>query len=249
MMKSSSAASRATVLLFTAAAGSVDAIAYLAAHIFTANMTGNAVLLGISAGEGKGTAALSSLMALAAFISGVMLGALVVGEGDTARAAADVRRAVWLETFFLAFFAVVCFASAPSLSRATVVLLIISSGLAMGVQSAAVRRLKLPGIATTYITGTITSLFSGLVHHWRASPDDTETARSDAAAGFAKPAGAKHSLVLQAEVFCSYTIAALACAALHMYWAWGVAVLPLIAIIAVDVSLARHRGAPRESPG
>jgi len=40
---------RITVLLFTWAAGSVDAIMYLAGHVFTANMTGNAVLLGVAA--------------------------------------------------------------------------------------------------------------------------------------------------------------------------------------------------------
>jgi uncharacterized membrane protein YoaK (UPF0700 family) len=245
-MTSTSAASRATVLLFTWAAGSVDAITYLTAHVFTANMTGNAVLLGISVGQGKGTAAVSSLIALLAFVGGVVLGALVVGEGDTASASADVRRAVWWETSLLAFFAVVGLARVPLPSRVTVLLLIISSGLAMGVQSAAVRRLKLPGIATTYITGTITSLFSGLVHHWRPAPaDEKETTLSGAAVGFRKPVDPARSLALQAEVFFSYTIAALACAALHARWPSAVAGLPFIAIIAVDVSMARHQAATR----
>jgi uncharacterized membrane protein YoaK (UPF0700 family) len=236
------AASRATVLLFTWAAGSVDAITYLSARVFTANMTGNAVLLGISAGQGKGKAAASSLIALVAFVGGVMLGALVVGEGDTSTASNDVRRAVWLETFFLVVFAIVCFAPAYWQSRLTVLLLIVSSGLAMGVQSAAVRRLKLPGIATTYITGTITSLFSGLVHHWRRPrQNDRSASTPDEARVLATPGSTKTPLILQAEVFLSYTIAALGCAALHIYWPTGVAVLPLIAIVAVDVSLARHR--------
>lgn len=241
-MEATSAASRASVLLFTWVAGSVDAITYLTAHVFTANMTGNAVLLGISVGQGKGSAALSSLIALLAFVVGVVLGALVVGEGGAAGASADVRRAVWVETFLLLIFALVWLALVPLPSRVTVILLIISSGLAMGAQSAAVRRLKLPGIATTYITGTITSLFSGLVHHWRpAVPDEGETAPSGVAVGFRKPTDPGRSLALQAEVFLSYTIAALACAALHSRWPYGVALLPLIAIIAVDVSMARHQ--------
>jgi uncharacterized membrane protein YoaK (UPF0700 family) len=236
------AASRATVLLFTWAAGSADAITYLSARVFTANMTGNAVLLGLSAGQGKGAAAASSLIALAAFVGGVMLGALVVGQGDTASAAAEVRRAVWLETSFLVIFAIACFAPVGWQSRITVLLLIVSSGLAMGVQSAAVRRLKLPGIATTYITGTITSLFSGLVHHWRPAPHDVAgPSPPDDALRMPQSGGTKHALLLQAEVFLAYTIAALACAALHAYWPSGVAVLPLLAIVAVDVSLARHR--------
>ena len=234
-------AGRGTVLLFTGAAGSVDAITYLAAHVFTANMTGNAVLLGISAGQGKGTAALSSLIALAAFVAGVILGAVVVGEGDVARASVDIRRGVWLETLLLASFAVVCFGHWSD--RATILLLIVSSGLAMGVQSAAARRLKLPGIATTYITGTITSLFSGLVHHWRWS----RTVGTSASSPESKPS-ARQSLALQADVFLSYTLAALASAALYSRWPSGiVAVLPLIAIIGVDVSLARQQSKPRET--
>lgn len=238
------AASPATVLLFTWAAGSVDAITYLSARVFTANMTGNAVLLGISAGQGKGNAAASSLVALMAFVGGVMLGALVVGEGDNASASSDVRRAVWLETLLLVVFAIVCFAPPSWQGRISVLLLIISSGLAMGVQSAAVRRLKMPGIATTYITGTITSLFSGIVHHWRAPTSDRASSLSDEATGLSKPVSTKRALVLQGEVFLSYAIAALACAAVHTYWPTGVAVLPLVAIVAVDLSLARRTQSP-----
>ena len=39
---------------------------------------------------------------------------------------------------------------------------------AMGIQSAAVRRLDVPGIATTYMTGTLTSAVTGLVARRRA---------------------------------------------------------------------------------
>src|SRR3989454_10880597 len=43
------------VLMLTWAAGSVDAISYLALdHVFTANMTGNTVLLGLAIGQGHG---------------------------------------------------------------------------------------------------------------------------------------------------------------------------------------------------
>jgi uncharacterized membrane protein YoaK (UPF0700 family) len=233
-------ASRATVLLFTGVAGNVDAITYLTAHVFTANMTGNAVLLGIAAGQGNGKAAASSLIALAAFVAGVVLGAGIVGEGDVASASIDVRRAVWCETAILAFFAAACLVPLPLPARATVLMLIVSSGLAMGLQSAAVRRLKLPGIATTYITGTITSLFSGLVHHWRPARNDDAADLQSSAADFANPVNPKQSLALQAEVFLSYTLSAVACAALHHYWPSGVALVPLIAIIAVDVSMARR---------
>jgi uncharacterized membrane protein YoaK (UPF0700 family) len=233
-MNSSTTASRAAVLLFTCAAGSVDAITYLTARVFTANMTGNAVLLGITVGQGKGAAAASSFIALIAFACGVVLGAVLVGEGDQASAPVLVRRAVWFETFVLAFFAVAAFAPLSLPSRATVLLLIVSSGIGMGLQSAAVRRLKLPGIATTYITGTITSLLSGLVHHRRLAG----TSGSEAQAATLRP-----SLALQAEVFCAYALSAVACAVMHARWPSTVAVLPLLALVGVDVSLSRQRTA------
>jgi len=40
--------------------------------------------------------------------------------------------------------------------------LILWSGLAMGIQSAIARRLAVPGVATTYVTGTITALVAEL---------------------------------------------------------------------------------------
>src|SRR5215831_6260181 len=97
---------RPTVLLFTSAAGSVDAIAYMAAHVFTANMTGNAVLMGISIGQGKSGAILNSLVALVVFIGGIVLGAVLAGESDDkARALIAVRREIFVETGVLMLFA------------------------------------------------------------------------------------------------------------------------------------------------
>src|SRR5260370_36531907 len=81
---------RRIVLLFTFAAGSVDAIAYLSAHVFTANMTGNAVLMGIYLGQGRGAAAANSLVAMIVFIAGIVLGAMLAGQAggkDTTLAA------------------------------------------------------------------------------------------------------------------------------------------------------------------
>ena len=55
----------AMVLVLTWAASGVDAISYLGlGHVFTANMTGNAVLLGLAVGQGQGLAALRSIIAL-----------------------------------------------------------------------------------------------------------------------------------------------------------------------------------------
>lgn len=242
---------RVTVLLFTFAAGSVDAIVYLRGHVFTANMTGNSVLLGIAIGEGRGPAAATSLIALIAFIAGVLLGAFLAGEGgDKVKTFTAVRREVFVEAAVLALFAATCLAP-PSPSAGSSLLLVIStSGIAMGMQSAAVKRLSLPGIATTYITGTITSLFSGLVHHWRthkahsAPHSGLKAAGNPAHTGPASPS-MRHSLGLQAEVFLSYTVAALVSAALHTRWPSVVALLPVLAIAGIGVYMLFAKPATR----
>src|SRR5258708_16353644 len=84
---------RITVLLFTWAAGSVDAIMYLAGRVFTANMTGNAVLLGIAAGQGRSTEAVRSVIALLAFAAGIVIGAVLLGDGGRPNRWNLVRRA------------------------------------------------------------------------------------------------------------------------------------------------------------
>ena len=76
------------VLLLAWAAGSVDAIGFLGlGHVFTANMTGNTVLLGLSLGEGRGIAAVANVIALAGFCLGVALGAVIVER--------DARKGEW----------------------------------------------------------------------------------------------------------------------------------------------------------
>jgi len=226
---------RATVLLFTLAAGSVDAIAYMAAHVFTANMTGNAVLMGISIGQGRGGAILNSLVALIVFIGGIVLAAVLAGEGgDKASALAAVRREVVVECGVLVLFAAAFLLPLPREHRLIVLMLIIFSALAMGLQSAAVKRLHLPGIATTYITGTITSLFTGLVHHL-APRARLGRANHSAMLRF------NPSLRLQAEVFLAYALAALISAFLYVRWPAVVAWLPAVAIGVVAVSMKNGR--------
>jgi uncharacterized membrane protein YoaK (UPF0700 family) len=60
-----------SLLALTWAAGNIDAIGYLGlGRVFTANMTGNTVLLGLHLGQEQGGAALRALVALLSFGSG-----------------------------------------------------------------------------------------------------------------------------------------------------------------------------------
>jgi uncharacterized membrane protein YoaK (UPF0700 family) len=94
---------------------------------------------------------------------GVFTGAIIVErESEPAEWPAAVTAALAFETFLLAIFTAA--STLFDTTRAVVIyLLIILSACAMGIQSAAVRRLGVPGIATTYITGTLTSLMIDLL--------------------------------------------------------------------------------------
>lgn len=223
---------RRTILLFTWAAGCVDAIVYIVAHVFTANMTGNAVLLGISLGRELSMATVHSLVALVAFTAGVVLGSILVGEKVHGIPWKGVRIATVIETIVLALFTVVFFSPLHQTSELSLESLIILSGFAMGMQSATVKRLNLPGIATTYITGTMTSMIAGLIHHWGS--EETEGDEKEESAGL------NPSIALQAWVFVLYALAAVASAVVYKYWPTGVALLPFIAIVAVTISVYKQ---------
>jgi uncharacterized membrane protein YoaK (UPF0700 family) len=196
------------ILLLTWAAGTVDAIGYLALHhVFTANMTGNAVLLGMALGQGQGLAALRNVLALAGFIAGAAIGALLVHRR---RISAQPHRALILpiltEAVVLAVFALILQLLAPSEGAPAFYAIIFAAAFAMGVQSAAVQALHLPGIATIVITGTITSLIAGAVRRFHPSTAWSEEEPD------VKSRANRH-LSLQAGVFAVY-LAAAACSSL-----------------------------------
>jgi uncharacterized membrane protein YoaK (UPF0700 family) len=152
------------LLVLTLTAGSVDAISYLGlGHVFTAMMTGNTVLLGLALAQGEVLAALRSIVALIGFALGVFVGAIIVGrDSEPAEWPAVVTAALALEAAILGISAATS-CLLDSTRTSVIYWLIILLALAMGIQSAAVRRLGVPGIATTYITGTLTTLIVDLL--------------------------------------------------------------------------------------
>ncbi len=233
------------VLMLTWAAGSVDAISYLALdHVFTANMTGNTVLLGLALGQGHGWAALRSIVALAGFALGAALGAIIVERGPKRGDwPAAVTKAIFLEGVILGIFAVTWHVPGIARSGGVVYALIALSAVAMGMQSAAIRHLNVPGVATTYITGTLTSFMAGFVG-WLGSVDLlSSTSKSVANTAVpASPAAKKHGARLQAAVFFVYGLAAVASGIIQVRWSSFVTLSPLVAVALVVINASlRHR--------
>jgi uncharacterized membrane protein YoaK (UPF0700 family) len=234
------------------AAGIIDAVSYLGlGRVFTAMMTGNTVLLALAIGQGEAMAVVRSALALAGFSVGAATGALIVTRESTrGEWPPSVTAALAVEAALLAAFTVVWHVAGTALTSGSTNLLIVLSGLAMGVQAAAVRHLGIPGVATTYLTGTLTSLMAELVA-WtgsRAGSLSRATFEAEAARDASASGGWSQRIGLLTGVFFVYALGALAGGALHARSSMLVAWLPLVAVVVVVANgVIRHRQAERGS--
>src|SRR5579883_1371311 len=151
---------RRVVLLLSGAAGYLDAVSYLALGLFTANMTGNTVLLGLFAGEGRWSAAVRAFLALASFFAGAAAAAAATRRASRLAGVLAAESGVLVSALLYWAF-VLGHPRDPVREPGVFALIALLSG-AMGVQSAAVRRVGELRISTTYVTGTLTSLASDL---------------------------------------------------------------------------------------
>ena len=213
----------ALLLLLSLAAGCVDAVSYLGLNqVFTGNMSGNTVLLGIALGQAEWQAALRSGVALAGFVAGLAVGAAIVERGrEDVTWPSVVTRGLVLECGVLIALAVVWhFTGRPT--GDVVYYLIGLAALAMGVQSAAVRRLGVGSVATTYVTGTLTSLTRQIVRRLRSRDPEAPSVRD---------------LELPANVWIAYVIGAVVGGIAEPRWE-SAALSPAISFVAVVVVAA-----------
>ncbi|MFB5188837.1 YoaK family protein [Alicyclobacillus fastidiosus] len=226
------------LLLLSGVGGYIDAFSCLGLdHVFTANMTGNVVLMGIEVVSGDIMSSIRSGIALVGFFLGVVIGWLILNAG---RQAWGQRRriisAILIEALTLAVLSAEL-VLAGKLSEAQVELCITLSSLAMGVQSVAARVINIQGVTTTYITGMMVSAVESILKGIKTS----------AAAGTAvAPAKASQwKFPLAAAVI--YIVGALAGAVLtlHMHHWIGIGALVVVAAVVVISILGgrRHRAA------
>ena len=154
------ASSPLIVALFglTFVTGVIDAVSFLGlGHVFTANMTGNVVLLGFALG---GTADLSvgrSLAALCAFAIGSVVGGRLTNERQRTPAR-QLLIAMHAEVLFLCLAAAATLVAGGDTSFAGLSPVIVLTAVAMGLRNAVVRKLAVPDLTTTVLTLTVTGL-------------------------------------------------------------------------------------------
>ncbi|MEH0932432.1 YoaK family protein [Micromonospora sp. CPCC 205558] len=153
------------VVVLTFLTGSADALGFLSlGGAFASVMTGNMVLLGLSTGRGEADLALTSGCAIVSFIVGVLAGARVVGSAQP-HDPVWPRRVTWalvLELSVFVVFAVVWEVTLRTPDARVHLALLMLSAVALGVQSSAIQRFGVPGLSSTYLTGTLTSLIAGV---------------------------------------------------------------------------------------
>lgn len=146
------------LLVLTFTTGLVDAVSYLGlGHVFTANMTGNIVLLGLGLASSGGLPVLAPVVSLAAFLVGAGVGGILAARLADHHAR-HIASALAIEASLIA--AAIAVAAAVdvrpnALSGDAVIALL---ALAMGVRNATVRRIAVPDLTTTVLTMTLTGL-------------------------------------------------------------------------------------------
>lgn len=146
------------MLVLTFTTGIVDAVGYLGLDkVFTGNMTGNVVILGMALAGAGGLPILGPALALVGFMAGAALGGRVLRRTGGAWTPLTTRLfgGVGLVTLALA---VLLFATGDAPGRGLGVTVTTLLGGAMGVQAAAARFVAVKDVTTVVVTSTITGL-------------------------------------------------------------------------------------------
>ncbi|MFD0337666.1 YoaK family protein [Streptomyces sp. NPDC127117] len=148
------------MLALTVVTGLVDAVSYLElGRVFVANMTGNVVFSGFAIAGAPGFSLAASLVALAAFAAGALLGGLIVHRTQTHRGRM-LLYALLVETACVLAALIVTAASGHPFTGGVRFALVVLLGLGLGVQNAVSRALAVPDLTTTVLTLTITGILS-----------------------------------------------------------------------------------------
>jgi uncharacterized membrane protein YoaK (UPF0700 family) len=215
------------LMMLSIVAGSADAAGFLGlGHVFTSNMTGNLVLLGIAVGEHQWPQALKTLFVLLTFAFGVILGSRLVSNLPDLAWKNVLVRILTCEVCLIFAFAMLWANDALRNLPPHFYSLILFLTVAMGMQSAAMSRLMIAGVTNTAITGTLTNLCVGIESLFRKG------ASSDSG---------KSRIVGQALVIVLYASGAMStCYMLH-FAGWAIGFIPATtALIVLGERLIRR---------
>ena len=146
------------MLALTFTTGIVDAVGYLGLdRVFTANMTGNVVILGMALAGADDLPVLGPALALGGFLAGAALGGRVLRSAPVGWAHRSTLTfgATGVVSVALGVGAVL---SPPEAGAAWAQVVTTVLALAMGLQAATARRLAVKDVTTVVVTSTLTGL-------------------------------------------------------------------------------------------
>ncbi len=146
------------LLVLTFSTGLVDAVSFLGlGRVFTANMTGNIVLLGFGIAGSPGLPVVAPIISLAAFLTGAAGGGILAAR-MIHRHPAHIMWALGVEVTAVGAAAAVAAAAVVDPGRVAAYAMIALLAVAMGLRNATARRFGVPDLTTTVLTMTLTGL-------------------------------------------------------------------------------------------
>lgn len=152
----------ALMLGLTFSTGVVDAVGYLGLdRVFTGNMTGNVVILGMALVGGTGLPLAGPAVALGAFMSGAAVAGRTVRGAGAAWTPRHTALFTGVGAVLLAASALLAVVAEPS--RPVSLAVTAALGAAMGCQAGAARHVAVADVTTVVVTSTLTGLASDSV--------------------------------------------------------------------------------------
>jgi uncharacterized membrane protein YoaK (UPF0700 family) len=152
----------AALLTLTVVTGLVDAVSILSlGRVFVANMTGNVVFVGFALAGAPGFSLAASLFALVGFLVGAGIGGALTGRLGERRVTL-IRTGLGIELALLTAALCVSAVAGSELGSTVRDLLAAVLAIAMGIQNAVVRHLKVADLTTTVLTMTLTGIVADI---------------------------------------------------------------------------------------
>jgi uncharacterized membrane protein YoaK (UPF0700 family) len=163
----------AALLVLTLVTGLVDAVSILAlGRVFVANMTGNIVFVGFALAKAPGFSLAASLSALAGFLVGAAVGGRLVLTLGKQRPRL-IRAGIACELVFFTGALIATAFAGQHVEGASRDAIAGALAIALGIQNAVVRHLKVPDLTTTVLTMTLTGIAADI----RSAPPATVVRR------------------------------------------------------------------------
>ena len=229
-------------------AGLADVVGYLALfHAFVSHMTGNTVATVLHSAQRNWAEVLHRGIPIPAFFLGLLAGEVTLESAKRRRRTHIASRALAIEAACLAAFLVlglVRFGTESPIrgpSTAMFVVLVTFIAVAMGVQSASLRKVGALTMFTTFMTGTLTKLAEDLSEYLFWLRDRTRGPRRVALALRLSPRQESfQAVVFLSCLYVSYALGALAGAEGFARWGVAIAAAPLVIVVStIGVDLVR----------